>query len=108
MDYLSLDVDAANGAVLDSFPFDKYRFRVLTIEHNVYEAEDTPLLNVQKQAREVLAKHGYTLVCANVQHGGKSFEDWWVDAATVPEIWRRLQCVENDGRAIAEKCRSLT
>jgi hypothetical protein len=32
MDYLSLDVEGAESFVMESFPFHRYRFRLLTIE----------------------------------------------------------------------------
>ena len=32
MDYLSLDVEGAETFVMESFPFDRYRFQLLTVE----------------------------------------------------------------------------
>src|SRR5476649_511669 len=40
VDYLSLDIDAATLAVLRKFPFDKLKFRVMTIEHDAYRLGD--------------------------------------------------------------------
>jgi hypothetical protein len=40
IDYWSLDTEGAELAVLRSFPFDEFRFRVLTVEHNNTAARD--------------------------------------------------------------------
>jgi hypothetical protein len=34
IDYWSLDTEGSELAILKSFPFDEYTFRVLTVEHN--------------------------------------------------------------------------
>ena len=50
IDYLSLDVDEASTEVLKILPLDKYRFKVITIEHdshyfgNVYKDEQRRIL----------------------------------------------------------------
>ena len=36
IDYLSLDVDTASLSVLKILPFDEYRFKAITIEHDAY------------------------------------------------------------------------
>jgi hypothetical protein len=85
IDYLSLDVDTASLTVLKILPFDKYRFKVITIEHDAYLYGDT----YRAEQREVLEAHGYRLVCSNILvpnpgHQGYDgftpcpFEDWWV------------------------------
>jgi len=47
IDYLSLDVEGAEDLVMSSFPFDQYRFNVITLER--------PSANLQ----ELLKAHGY-------------------------------------------------
>lgn len=70
IDYLSLDIDERYVDVLNRIPFDKYRFRVITIEHDAYKYG-----NVYRDGeREFLNRRGYQLLCANV----RNFEDWWV------------------------------
>lgn len=54
IDYWSLDTEGSELAILRSFPFDDYRFRVLTVEHN-----DTP---VREDIRQFLESRGYTRV----------------------------------------------
>lgn len=51
IDYWSLDTEGSELAILRSFPFDEYRFRVLTVEHN-----DTP---VRAEIRSFLETCGY-------------------------------------------------
>jgi len=53
IDYWSLDTEGSELAILKSFPFDEYRFRVLTVEHN-----DTPL---REELHQFLKSRGYTL-----------------------------------------------
>jgi FkbM family methyltransferase len=54
IDYFSLDTEGSEFAILQSFPFDEYSFRVLTVEHN--------RLPVRHQIRAFLQRHGYLLI----------------------------------------------
>jgi FkbM family methyltransferase len=51
IDYWSLDTEGSELAILRSFPFDEYSFRVLTVEHNK--------LPVRERIREFLECRGY-------------------------------------------------
>jgi FkbM family methyltransferase len=51
IDYWSLDTEGSELSILKSFPFDKYSFRVLTVEHNRFP--------VREQIKEFLEDHGY-------------------------------------------------
>lgn len=80
IDYLSLDVDDASLEVLRRLPTDRYRFRVITIEHDFYRAGDAN----RAAQRELLSSLGYRLVCPDVYveqpdfpHPNCPFEDWW-------------------------------
>jgi hypothetical protein len=53
IDYWSLDTEGSELAILRSFPFDEYRFRVLTVEHN-----DSP---ARREIAAFLAARGYVL-----------------------------------------------
>lgn len=82
IDYLSLDVDDATLGVLKSIPFDEYKFKVITIEHDAYLHGD----QCRKEQRNILGSLGYFLLCSNVyveQDGfyGKEcpFEDCWIN-----------------------------
>jgi hypothetical protein len=54
IDYWSLDTEGSELALLRSFPFDEYRLRVLTVEHNNAA--------VREQIRSLLAARGYVRV----------------------------------------------
>lgn len=54
IDYWSLDTEGSELAILKSFPFDEYRFRVLTVEHNRSAARE--------EIRRFLEGHGYARV----------------------------------------------
>lgn len=54
IDYWSLDTEGSELSILRSFPFDEYRFRVLTVEHN-YEP-------VREEIRTFLESNGYMRV----------------------------------------------
>jgi hypothetical protein len=54
IDYWSLDTEGSELAILRSFPFDEYSFRVLTVEHNCLPARD--------EIREFLESRGYRLI----------------------------------------------
>jgi FkbM family methyltransferase len=68
MDYLSLDVEGAEERVLSVFPFDRYRFRVMTIER--------PSARLIAQ----LENAGYTLK-DTITHKGKPLDGVFVWAA---------------------------
>jgi hypothetical protein len=81
IDYLSLDVDAASLTVLNKLPFNDFKFKVITIEHDAYLYGDT----YRVPQRNILMDNGYILLCGNVyveEHGNSSgnreFEDWWI------------------------------
>lgn len=54
IDYWSLDTEGSELAILASFPFDEFRFRVLTVEHNYTPARE--------QIHALLERHGYQRV----------------------------------------------
>jgi FkbM family methyltransferase len=61
IDYLSLDVEGQEYNILKTFPFDKYKFRCITVEHN--EPHVGP--KQQKLIRGILEKNGYKFVKGN-------------------------------------------
>lgn len=75
IDYLSLDVDGEYDTILKKIPFDQYRFKVITIEHDFYRFGDI----YREKERAILASFGYLLLCPDVSHPAVgSFEDWWI------------------------------
>jgi hypothetical protein len=51
IDYWSLDTECSELAILESFPFDEYAVRVLTVEHNLTPARE--------EIRRFLEARGY-------------------------------------------------
>lgn len=80
VDYLQLDAEPASTTfqILLKIPFDNYKFRVITYEHDYY-ADITQ--SYRDLSREYLQKLGYKLIvndiCADKEKRC-SFEDWWV------------------------------
>ncbi len=65
IDFLSMDTEGSESAILGAFPFDRYSFRAICVEHNGFPEP------MAKQ-RAILSGHGYTLVVAGVQ------DDYWI------------------------------
>lgn len=72
-DYLSADVDFATLEFLRNFPLNRFRFRVVTVEHDAYR-------NGEKHRSEIvdiLRACGYDILC-DVCDQGLCFESWAV------------------------------
>ena len=79
IDYLQVDVDPADVSlnVLYSIPFEKYKFKVITFEHDYYT---DPKSTVREKARNFLTRHGYILVAPNISpDDNRPYEDWFVN-----------------------------
>lgn len=75
-DYLQIDVDPASVSfeVLLKIPFEKYRFGVITFEHDAYRGSD-----IRDRSRQYLRSFGYKLVAGDIAYNRHdSFEDWWI------------------------------
>jgi hypothetical protein len=83
IDYLSLDIEPAFQTleVLKKLPLAKYRFSVITYEHDMYVSGAECML----KSREILESFGYKRVVSNVRWEGRDFEDWYVDPNIIPE-----------------------
>ena len=81
IDYLSLDIEPANQtlAVLKKLPLDKYRFSVITYEHDRY-VSGTKYMD---ESRKIFESFGYVRVVSNVLWEGRDFEDWYIDPNVV-------------------------
>ncbi len=88
IDYISFDVDQATEHTLRNFPFERYRFKCMTFEHDLYRNGD----KLKVLSQKLFIENGYTLVCENVCHGGNPFEDWWVDAKLIDKDISNLYC----------------
>lgn len=78
IDYLQLDIEPSSNTFesLLLIPFDKYKFRVITYEHDHY-VDMTK--TYREKSRRYLRGLGYTLVFNDIAPiEGCNFEDWWV------------------------------
>jgi len=78
IDYLQLDIEPCRNTflALQKIPFNKYKFKVITYEHDHY-------IDIKKQyrnkSRDFLSELGYVLLVNDVSpRDDCSFEDWWV------------------------------
>ncbi len=76
IDYLSVDTEGSEFEVLNSFDFSKYRFGLITVEHNF-----TPM---REQLHDLLTSNGYKRILTTYS----VFDDWYVQVSeTVPDRW---------------------
>lgn len=103
LDYLSLDIDPADNTLrcLNMIPFDTYKFRVITFEHDMYNAGP----NVMNQQRQYLSSLGYELIGDCIKCNCKdSFEDWWVHRDLVSQdMITKLKDLVKDSNGIVYK-----
>ena len=82
IDYWSLDTEGSELALLESFPFDEFHFRVLTVEHNQAPVRD--------QLRRFLESRGYTRVRdLGIDDGYVATAELATSAAWRSAAWRR-------------------
>ena len=78
IDYLQLDCEPSESTynILTMIPFDQFKFRVITYEHDHYvDMTDS----FRQKSRDYLLSKGYVLLVPNVSADEKSpFEDWWI------------------------------
>lgn len=83
VDYLQLDCEPSSTTyeIMTKIPFDKYKFRTITYEHDHY-VDIT--LTYRDKSRKFLQSQGYLLVVNDVSPEGTcTFEDWWVHPSLV-------------------------
>jgi FkbM family methyltransferase len=66
IDYLSIDTEGSEFDILNNFDFSKYKFKVITCEHNYTD--------MRLKIFDLLTKHGYTRVYENLS----LFDDWYI------------------------------
>ena len=90
IDYLSIDLEGSDLIAVKSFVDSGRRFKVLTIEHNLYSMNP----GVSELKRDIflfLAANNYVRVGDNIGHmaskgnfyNGWPFEDWYIDPTEV-------------------------
>ena len=89
VDYLSFDVDDAQEKVFAELDFDRYTFKIITYEHNLFQATTNvqphtqeykaEILNLHRLSREKFLSLGYELLLGNVVVAGYGpVEDWYI------------------------------
>ena len=84
-DYLQIDCEPSKNTfeALLSIPLDKYKFAVITYEHDYY-CDDTK--SYREKSRNYLHSHGYKLIVNDIAADDVStFEDWWVHPNLIDE-----------------------
>lgn len=88
IDYLQLDIEPAENtyACLLKIPFDAYKFKIITFEHDLYASASNQIY--KDRAHELLTNLGYVRIASNVQNLGNPFEDWYIlpEFINMPEI----------------------
>jgi len=85
MDYLQIDLDVNNRSTLNVLElfnntvFDKYKFRTVTFEHDIYTGN---YFNTREISRQIFKDRGYILLFPDVSVFWENkycpFEDWYV------------------------------
>ncbi len=68
MDYLSIDTEGSEYQILSRFNFNKYRFKVITVEHN-YTTD-------REKIYQLLTANGYLRVNLELSR----FDDWYINS----------------------------
>lgn len=106
-DFLQVDCEPASVtlAALTKIPLAKYRFAVITFEHDSYhhQGQGDVSAEVLALSRSYLKGHGYSLVADNISVDDMHpFEDWWVHPELVDaDSIARLECVTDETKCAA-------
>ncbi len=71
VDYMSIDTEGSEYLILSSLDFSKWKFRVITVEHNFTDKRE--------MIQDLLALNGYIRVCEEAS----SFDDWYLNRELV-------------------------
>lgn len=96
IDYLQIDCDPSEISykILMAIPFEKYKFAVITYEHDDYSDVDKVY---KDRARKYLSNYGYVLVAGDIAPDDwRNYEDWWVHPDLVdPSVLAMMIDVSN-------------
>lgn len=97
VDYLQLDCEpsAITYAIMEKIPFDKYKFAVITYEHDHY-LDMTK--SYREKSRKFLEDRGYVLLVPNVSPDDMTpFEDWWVHPDLIDkDVLKKLKLTQSE------------
>ena len=87
IDYLSIDIEPSSMAALVRFPFDEYDFKILTIEHDLY---NMPYGAIQKRELTTYMKDkNYVKIVEDVglqDSTTRYLEDWFINPKYLHEF----------------------
>jgi hypothetical protein len=95
-DYLQVDCEppSVTFEILKKIPLDKYKFAVITFEHDYY-ADITK--SYRELSRDYLRDKGYVLVASNIAPNNTAcYEDWWVHPDLVDKDIIKLMKDDSD------------
>lgn len=100
-DYLQVDCEPpiVTFSALKKIPLDKYKFAVITFEHDFYNhSENDENSKVRDESRAYLESMGYELIVNNISvDENHSFEDWWVHPELVnSRIISNMKCINDE------------
>jgi GR25 family glycosyltransferase involved in LPS biosynthesis len=97
LDYLQVDCEPSKTTfeILTAIPFEKYRFAVITYEHD-HSVDITS--SYRDKSRRFLKSYGYELVVKDVAFNDEyTFEDWWIHPDLVnPDRVNQMKSVDTD------------
>jgi FkbM family methyltransferase len=73
IDYLSIDTEGSEFKILDSFDFTKYRFHIITVEHN--------FTSNREKIYDLLQRNGYKRILTNLSY----VDDWYISETLYQE-----------------------
>jgi GR25 family glycosyltransferase involved in LPS biosynthesis len=97
IDYLQVDCEPSKTTfeILTAIPFEKYRFAVITYEHD-HSVDVTG--SYRDKSRRYLKSLGYELAVKDVAPNDEyTFEDWWVHPELIdPDLLNQMKSVDVD------------
>lgn len=72
IDYLSIDTEGSELEIIKSFDFSAYKFKIITVEHNLSEA--------RHEIYAILTRAGYKRIFSQVS----AFDDWYINPKLLP------------------------
>lgn len=96
LDYLQVDCEPSKITfeILTAIPFEKYRFAVITYEHDSVDITSS----YRDKSRRFLKSYGYELVVKDVAFNDEyTFEDWWIHPDLVnPDKVNQMKSVDTE------------
>lgn len=103
IDYLQIDCDPPHISfeTLLNIPFEKYKFRVITFEHDYYCDESK---TIREKARRYLRSQGYALIAGDISPDDfRPYEDWWANPDLVDVEIAKIMMQKSVGTKKAER-----